>query len=81
MCQSVGLYICALVSGLGQNSLCSNNQHLLVLLDVCIVWWFCEIFVFCPSSHLLLLLAGCEQLHYSATAVLQIIFQSNLIFK
>ena len=56
--------------GLGQNSVCSNNQHLLVLLDMCVVWWFCEIFVFCLSSHLPLFLPGCEQLYYSTTAVL-----------
>ena len=81
MCQSVGLCICTLVSGLGQNNLCRNNQHLLVLLDLCVVWWFCEIFVFCLSSHLLLFLPGCEQLHYSTTAVLQIASRSALVFK
>ena len=69
------------VQGLGQNSVCSNNQHLLVLLDMCVVWWFCEMFVFCLSSHLSLFLPGCEQLHYSTTTVLQIIFQSALTFE
>ena len=55
---------------LGQNSICRNNQHLVVLLDICVVWWFCEMFVFCLSSHLSLFLSGCEQLHYNKATVL-----------
>ena len=61
-----------LVSGFGSATI---NTCMLVLLDLCVVWRFREIFVFCLSSHLLSFLPGCEQLHYSTTTVLQI-FQS-----
>ena len=50
--------------GLGQNSLFSNNHHLLVLLDLCVERWFCEMFVFCLFSLLSVFIPGCEQLHW-----------------
>ena len=78
VCLCVSLWVCTSVQG--QNSLCSNNQQLLALLDLCVVWWFCEIFAFCLPSHLLLFLPGCKQLHYSTTAVFQIIFQRKLLW-
>ena len=35
-----------------------------VLLDLCVVWWFCEMFVICLSSYLSVFLSPCEQLHW-----------------
>ena len=48
---------------MSQKSFFSNNQHLLGLLDLCVVWWFGEMFVFCLSSLLYVFLPSCEQRH------------------
>ena len=37
---------------LDQKRLSINNQHLLILLDLCSIVWFCEMFLFCLFSHL-----------------------------
>ena len=42
----------------GQISLFTNNHCLLDLLDLPVVWWFCEVSVYLSAWP-----SGCEQLH------------------
>ena len=40
-----------------------NNHCLLGLFDLSVVWWFCEMSVFCWSGHLSAWLFGCKMFH------------------
>ena len=33
-------------------------------MDLCVVCWLCEVFVFCLSSHLSFFLSGCKEVHW-----------------